>query len=114
MSVSDLFFCPKMRIFRKRMLKSYHFIKSLIDVRIFIGDTRKGIASMFTWNFQYISRSRLSEVFDQLTLDSQKGDILIRIHTAIHFGDEAVELAHFIIQLPRWSMAVLILSLFLL
>ena len=96
MSVSDLFFCPKMRIFRKRMLKSYHFIKSLIDVRIFIGDTRKGIASMFTWNFQYISRSRLSEVFDQLTLDPQKGDILIRIHTAIHFGDEAVELAHFI------------------
>ena len=51
---------------------------------------------MFTWNFQYISRSRLSEVFDQLILDPQKGDILIRIHTAIHFGDEAVELARFI------------------
>ena len=51
---------------------------------------------MFTWNFQYISRSRLNEVFDQLALDPSKGDILIRIHTAIHFGDEAVELARFI------------------
>ena len=51
---------------------------------------------MFTWNFQYISRSRLTEVFEQLTLDPSKGDILIRIHTAIHFGEEAVELAQFI------------------
>ena len=78
------------------MLKSYHFIKSLIDDKIFIGGNRKGIASMFTWNFQYISRSRLKEVFDQLALDPEKGDILVRIHTAIHFGDEAVELARFI------------------
>ena len=48
---------------------------------------------MITWNIQYISRSRLSGTFEQLMLDSGKGDILIRIHTAIHFGDEAVELA---------------------
>ncbi|MBQ5311762.1 MAG: EAL domain-containing protein [Oscillospiraceae bacterium] len=51
---------------------------------------------MFTWNFQYISKSRLAEAFDQLMLDASKGDILIRIHTAIHTEDEAVELARFI------------------
>lgn len=51
---------------------------------------------MFTWNFQYISKARLAEAFQQLLLDSAKGDILIRIHTAIHGGDEAVDLARFI------------------
>lgn len=51
---------------------------------------------MFTWNFQYISKSRLAEAFDQLILDQKKGDILIRIHTAIHIEDEAVDLARFI------------------
>lgn len=54
---------------------------------------------MITWNIQYISRSRLAGTFEQLMLDSTKGDILIRIHTAIHFGDEAVELARFIKEL---------------
>ena len=51
---------------------------------------------MFTWNFQYISKSRLAESFSQLMLNSQMGDILIRIHTAIHLEDEAVDLAKFI------------------
>ena len=54
---------------------------------------------MFTWNFQYISKTRLAEAFGQLLLDSGKGDILIRIHTAIHSEDEAVELARFIAKL---------------
>ena len=51
---------------------------------------------MFTWNFQYISKARLADIFNQLTLNSQKGDILIRIHTALHTQDEAVDLARFI------------------
>ncbi|MBQ9383993.1 MAG: EAL domain-containing protein [Ruminiclostridium sp.] len=57
---------------------------------------------MFTWNFQYISKARLAETFNQLMLNNQKGDVLVRIHTAIHLEDEAVELARFIKQLvPR-------------
>ena len=51
---------------------------------------------MFTWNLQYISKTRLSDTLNQLMLNSQKGDILIRIHTAIHLAEEAVELAAFI------------------
>ena len=51
---------------------------------------------MFTWNFQYISKKRLSETFRQLMLNPQKGDILIRIHTAIHLEEEAVDLAKYI------------------
>ena len=51
---------------------------------------------MFTWNFQFISRAKLAETLKQLMLDSGKGDILIRIHTAIHNGDEAVDMARFI------------------
>ena len=51
---------------------------------------------MFTWNFQYISKARLAETFSQLMLNPQKGDILIRIHTAIHTEKEAVDLARFI------------------
>lgn len=51
---------------------------------------------MFTWNFQYISKARLAEAFQQLMLDPAKGDILIRIHTAIHGEEEAVDLARFI------------------
>ncbi|MBQ8965539.1 EAL domain-containing protein [Ruminococcus sp.] len=54
---------------------------------------------MFTWNFQYISKARLAEAFDQLMLDPTKGDILVRIHTAIHLEDEAVDLARFISKL---------------
>lgn len=54
---------------------------------------------MFTWNFQYISKSRLSEAFSQLMLDPKKGDILIRIHTAIHLAEEAVDLAKYIARL---------------
>ncbi len=51
---------------------------------------------MLTWNFQYISKARLAEAFQQLMLDPADGDILIRIHTAIHLEDEAVDLARFI------------------
>jgi len=54
---------------------------------------------MFTWNFQYISKARLAEAFRQLMLDPLNGDILIRIHTAIHLEEEAVDLAKFIAQL---------------
>ena len=51
---------------------------------------------MFTWNFQYISKARLAKSFSQLMLDPKNGDIFIRIHTAIHLEDEAVDLARFI------------------
>ena len=54
---------------------------------------------MFTWNFQYISKARLAEAFHQLMLDPLKGDILIRIHTAVHLENEAVDLAKFIAHL---------------
>ncbi|MEE3466978.1 MAG: EAL domain-containing protein [Eubacterium sp.] len=54
---------------------------------------------MFTWNFQYVSKARLAETFGQLSLNSGKGDILIRIHTAIHNEMEAVELAGFVKEL---------------
>ncbi|MBO4324523.1 MAG: EAL domain-containing protein [Lachnospiraceae bacterium] len=51
---------------------------------------------MFTWNLQYISRARLEAALSQMTREADEGDILIRIHTAIHLGEEAVELARFI------------------
>ncbi len=57
---------------------------------------------MFTWNFQYVSKARLADTFNQLMLNAQKGDILIRIHTSIHQPKEAMELAHFVKELvPR-------------
>ena len=57
---------------------------------------------MFTWNFLYISKARLAETLGQLMLNDQSSDILIRIHTAIHLEDEAVDLARFIKRLvPR-------------
>ena len=54
---------------------------------------------MFTWNFQLISKARLADTFDQLKLDVSRGYILIRIHTASHRPDEAVELAKYIVKL---------------
>ncbi len=51
---------------------------------------------MFTWNFQYISKSHLEDIFKQLMLNESERDILIRVHTAIHQPQEAVELAGFI------------------
>ena len=51
---------------------------------------------MFTWNYQYISKARLATSLEQMGLQPEKGDILIRIHTAIHLQDDAVELARFI------------------
>ncbi|MCR5542101.1 MAG: EAL domain-containing protein [Ruminococcus sp.] len=54
---------------------------------------------MFTWNFRYASKAHLADTFQQLKLDPKNGDILIRIHTAIHLEEEAVELARYISQL---------------
>ena len=51
---------------------------------------------MFTWNFQYISKGRLADTFHQLGLNPRSGEVLIRIHTAIHEEAEAVDLARFI------------------
>ena len=51
---------------------------------------------MITWNFQYISKTRLAEALKQFSHNTRKGDILIRIHTAIHTGEEAVDLAKYI------------------
>ena len=51
---------------------------------------------MITWNFQYISKTRLAETLKQFSHNTRKGDILIRIHTAIHTGEEAVDLAKYI------------------
>ena len=51
---------------------------------------------MFTWNFQYVSRVKLAETFNQIRINDEKGDVLVRIHTAIHQKDDAVELARFI------------------
>ena len=52
---------------------------------------------MFTWNLQYVSKTRLADSLKQLMIDYGKNDdILIRIHTSIHAPDDAVELASFI------------------
>ncbi len=59
---------------------------------------------MFTWNFLLVSKSRLIDTFKQLSLDSSNGDILIRIHTAAHYADEAVELAKFLKELVPGAM----------
>lgn len=52
---------------------------------------------MFTWNLQFVSKKRLADTLSQLMIDSRsENDILIRIHTAIHTAEEAVDLAAFI------------------
>ena len=57
---------------------------------------------MFTWNFQYVSKARLIETLSPLMLNEQKGDVLVRIHTAIHLEEEAVDIARTIKQIiPR-------------
>ena len=52
---------------------------------------------MFTWNIQFVSRKRLADTLNQLMI-SEEGNrnILIRIHTAVHTGEEAADLAAFI------------------
>ena len=47
---------------------------------------------MFAWNLQYISKTRLAGTLKQLMIDPDKGDILIRIHTAIHTLEEVLNL----------------------
>lgn len=54
---------------------------------------------MFTWNFQYISKRKLKETFEQLKVREETGDILVRIHTSMHNAEEAVDLAGFIKEL---------------
>lgn len=51
---------------------------------------------MFTWNFQYISKTKLEETFEQLKVREEEKDILVRIHTSTHNAAEAVDLAAFI------------------
>lgn len=52
---------------------------------------------MFTWNLLYISKKRLEDTLSQLMVDDgEDKDVLIRIHTAVHSADEAVDLAAFI------------------
>ena len=52
---------------------------------------------MFTWNIQFVSRKRLADTLNQLMI-SEEGDrnVLVRIHTAVHTGEEAADLAVFI------------------
>ena len=55
---------------------------------------------MFTWNLQYVSKKRLADTLNQLALSEEDGhDILIRIHTAVHTAEDAVDLASFIREL---------------
>ena len=58
---------------------------------------------MFTWNLQFVSKKRLAYTLNQLTIDKGEGrDVLVRIHTAIHTAEEAVDLAAFIKEiLPK-------------
>ena len=52
---------------------------------------------MFTWNLQFVSKKRLEDTLKQLMIGNrEQNSILIRIHTAIHTAEEAVDLAAFI------------------
>lgn len=52
---------------------------------------------MFTWNIQFISKKRLGDTLNQLMVSNgENQDVLIRIHTAIHTPEDAVQLAAFI------------------
>lgn len=52
---------------------------------------------MFTWNLLFVSKKRLEDTLSQLMVgDGEDKDVLIRIHTAIHNAEEAVDLAAFI------------------
>ena len=49
---------------------------------------------MFTWNIQFVSRKRLEDTLAQLMVsEGGNRNILVRIHTAIHTAEEAVDLA---------------------
>jgi len=52
---------------------------------------------MFTWNLQFVSKKQLEDTLNQLMIDGrERNKILVRIHTAIHTAEEAVDLASFI------------------
>jgi len=52
---------------------------------------------MFTWNLQFVSKKRLEDTLYQfLVSEEEEKSVLIRIHTAIHTAEEAVDLAAFI------------------
>lgn len=50
---------------------------------------------MFTWNLQFVSKKRLEDTLNQLMI-GKGNQVLVRIHTAIHTAEEAVDLAAFI------------------
>ena len=57
----------------------------------------RGEGRMFTWNLLYVSKKRLEDTLSQLMVDDgEDKDVLIRIHTAVHTAEEAVDLASFI------------------
>lgn len=59
---------------------------------------------MFTWNLQYVSKKRLEDTLPQLIDRSEADrDVLVRIHTAVHTPEEAVDLAAFIKRLIPWA-----------
>ncbi len=52
---------------------------------------------MFTWNLMFISKKRLEDTLNQMIVgDGEDRDVLVRIHTALHTAEEAVDLAAFI------------------
>ena len=52
---------------------------------------------MFTWNLQFVSKKRLEDILYQFMVsDGEERNVLVRIHTAIHTAEEAVDLAAFI------------------
>ena len=55
---------------------------------------------MFTWNLMFVSQKRLEDTLSQLMVgDGEDKDVLVRIHTAIHTAEEAVDLASFVKRL---------------
>ena len=49
---------------------------------------------MFTWNLLFVSKKRLEDTLSQLMVgDGEDKDVLVRIHTAVHTAEEAVDLA---------------------
>ncbi len=55
---------------------------------------------MFTWNLMFVSQKRLEDTLSQRMVgDGEDKDVLVRIHTAIHTAEEAVDLAAFVKRL---------------
>ncbi len=54
---------------------------------------------MITWNLPYLSNGNFREAIRRLQLDGERRDVLVRIHTAVHRAEEAVELAAYVKEL---------------